>query len=61
MEGFIKDKSGAVINTDDSYYKQVLLLRKKRKEADSVNNRIANLENDISDIKSLLIKLIESK
>jgi hypothetical protein len=62
MEGFIKDKStGAIINTDNSYYNQVLLMRKKRKDAESLNSRVSNLENDISEIKSLLLQLIERK
>lgn len=61
-EGLVKDpNSGAVLNTDNN---ALDAYRKKKAAFDAVKDttdRMDRLENDLSDIKSLLQELIKSK
>ena len=57
-DGLYKDSStGAVINKDTSGYQQYMENRNKML---SDKERLDSLENDIHDIKSLLLKVLES-
>jgi len=60
----VRDKtSGALINTNvdefEAYRKARDLKLKEQQEKQDLANRISNLENDMSDIKGMLQKLLE--
>jgi len=60
--GYVVDKSTkAVINIDNTGYQKILEQRKKTKEMSHLNNRVERLENDISDIKEMLIKALNGR
>lgn len=60
--GYVIDESTkAVINIDNSGYQKILEQRKKNKEMSQLNNRVEKLENDISEIKELLIKALNGR
>jgi hypothetical protein len=53
-----KENKGAIINTDLN----ALNAYKKRKQiAEEQNNRMTKLENDMSDIKNLLLQLVNKE
>lgn len=55
--GLVRDKvTGAILNVNSSEIKQA---RARKKANNDHNERIANLENDIGDIKKLLGTLVE--
>ena len=57
-DGLYKDSStGAIINKDTSGYQQYVQNREKLL---SDKERLDSIENDINDIKTLLIKFLES-
>ena len=57
-DGFYKDtSSGAIVNKDNSGYQQYI---ENRERLLSDKERLDSIENDINDIKSLLIKVLES-
>lgn len=57
-DGLYKDSStGAIINKDNNSYQQYMENRNKML---SDKERLDSLENDIHDIKSLLLKVLES-
>jgi len=57
-DGLFKDSStGAVINKDTSGYQQYMENRSKML---SDKERLDSIESDINDIKSLLLKVLES-
>ena len=57
-DGFYKDtSSGAVINKNNSDYQQYV---ETRDRLFSEKERLDSIENDIHDIKSLLLKVLES-
>ena len=57
-DGFYKDtSSGAVINKNNSDYQQYV---ETRDRLFSEKERLDSIENDINDIKSLLLKVLES-
>ena len=57
-EGFYKDtSSGAVINKNNSDYQQYVETRDRLL---SEKERLDSIESDINDIKSLLLKVLES-
>jgi hypothetical protein len=61
--GLVRDaESNGIIHVDDATYKAYKLARdlekQKKLKEEMLNNRINNLENDISEIKSLLKELI---
>ena len=57
-DGFYKDtSSGAVINKNNSDYQQYV---ETRDRLFSEKERLDSIESDINDIKSLLLKVLES-
>lgn len=59
---YVRDKaSGAIINNDDSHYKAILAQRESQKQAQSLCNKMKELESELSDIKSLLVKVIDNR
>ncbi len=60
--GYVIDSStSAIINTDNSRYQKILENRKRSKEMTQLNDRVGRLENDISEIKELLIKALNGR
>jgi hypothetical protein len=61
VPGFYKDpETNAIINTNDDYmaYKSQ---RDKSKDYDNLKNKVNKMEGDISDIKNLLLQLVNGK
>ena len=59
---FARDKkSRAVINTDSTAYSAYKTARGDHLKIVHLNNQVNSLKNEISDIKSLLIELINGK
>jgi hypothetical protein len=61
VPGYYKDtETNVIINTSDEYqkYKQQ---RDKSKDYDALKNKVNKMENDISDIKNLLLQLVNGK
>jgi hypothetical protein len=63
---FIRDtKSMAIMNTDvnekNEYYNKVKLLRAQKEQINKMNSEIAELKNDIGEIKSLIRLLIDKQ
>jgi hypothetical protein len=62
---FRDEKSNAIINTDSQAYNSYIKLReqklKEKEEFDSFKNDLDCMKNEISEIKSLLHKLVENK
>ena len=57
QDGLVRDqKTGAIINVDDSAIES----RRKSKQFSSALDDINNLKNDVSEIKSLLRELIQN-
>lgn len=53
--------SGAIINMDDSYYKQILASRQHAKQTQDVCNRMSEIESELSEIKSLLQQIVNGR
>jgi hypothetical protein len=65
-EHLVRDKaSKAILNTDrkalEEYYRQRDLAKKELNEKQEMKDRIANLENNMQEIKSLLLELAQRK
>jgi hypothetical protein len=61
-EGFMKDIStGAFINTDDTAYARFVAQRASIKKNNDLCNRISAVENDLRDIKNLLIQVVNGR
>lgn len=59
---FVRDPmSGAVINTDDSYYRSILAVRQSQKESQELCQKLHDLESELSDIKNLLKQVVNGK
>lgn len=57
--GYLKDTvSGAIINTDDTYYQQILAERKRMKEQQAMCDEMNTLKSELSDIKNLLAQIV---
>lgn len=57
--GYLKDTiSGAIINTDDTYYQQILAERKRIKEQQAICDEMNTLKNELSNIKNLLAQIV---
>jgi hypothetical protein len=52
QHGFRKLNNGLIINTDETYYKQLKLQRSQRKATTEVIDKVEKLEQDIADTKS---------
>jgi hypothetical protein len=60
--GYVVDESTkAIINIDNSGYQKILEQRKRNKEMVQLNDRVGRLENDISEIKEMLIKALNGR
>ena len=60
--GYLKDtETGAIINNDEESYKKFLAAREANKKNNSICNRIEEVENDLRDIKSLLLQLVNGR
>lgn len=61
-DGYYRDmNTGALINMNDSEYERILLARKQKAEMSSLNDEVCNLKQEISEIKNLLMVLINGK
>lgn len=62
---FRDENSNAIINTDSQAYNSYIRLKeqklKEKEEFDSFKNDLDCMKNEISEIKSLLHKLVENK
>jgi TolA-binding protein len=63
---FVRDtKSMAIMNTDVSekneYYNKVKLLKSQKEQINKMNGEIAELKNDIGEIKSLMRQLLDKQ
>lgn len=56
--GFKKTPEGIIINTDDTYYKQLKAMRSQRKQNEEIVKKVESLESDISEIKNILLQLV---
>ena len=54
IPGFSRTSSGAIVNMDDTGYKDILDKRAAKRALGSVNNKIENLENSLNEIKDIL-------
>ena len=61
-EGYSRDTiTGAVINMDDTEYQRILLARKQKTEMASLTGEVSVLKQEISEIKNMLMVLINGK
>jgi hypothetical protein len=57
--GYVKDTdSGVIINNNEEEYKKFLAAREASKRNNSLCKRMAEVENELTEIKSLLLQLI---
>lgn len=57
--GYLKDtETGAIINNDEEEYKKFLAAREASKRNNNLCKRINEVENDLQDIKKLLLQLV---
>lgn len=60
--GFMKDTStGAFINTDDTSYAKFVAERSKTKNSKDLSNRISAVEDDLKEIKNLLLQVVNGR
>lgn len=61
-EGYMKDTtSGAFINTDDASYARFMAQRASLKKSNDLCNRIDAVENDLREIKNLLLQVVNGR
>ena len=61
-EGYMKDtSSGAFINTDDASYARFVAQRASIKKNNDLCNRISAVEDDLREIKSLLLQVVNGR
>lgn len=61
-DGFMKDTStGAFINTDDTSYAKFVAERSKVKNSKDLSNRISAVEDDLKEIKNLLLQVVNGR
>lgn len=53
--------SGAIINTNDSYYKQLVASRTQSKETQEVCQKMKALETELTQIKMMLQQVINGR
>lgn len=57
--GYLKDtESGVIINNNEEEYKKFLAAREASKRNNSLCKRMTDVENELRDIKSLLVQLV---
>jgi hypothetical protein len=62
QHGYLKDTdTGAIINNDEDSYRKFLAAREASKKNNSLCKRIEEVENDLRDIKSLLLQLVNGR
>jgi len=54
-------RSGALINTDDAYYKSIVAMRAERAKAEEVRCEMDQLRCELSEIKNLLKSVLSGK
>ena len=60
--GFLKDtNSGAIINNDDEAYRKFLAAREASKKNNALCKRIESVEDDLKDIKNLLLQIVNGR
>lgn len=60
IEGIYRDVSnGALLNKDSGSLEAYKKIKKKNSEIEQMKTKINNLETDISEIKHLLLKVVE--
>jgi hypothetical protein len=60
--GFYRDlNTNAVINMNDAEYQQILIARRKNKEISTIHSEVSVLKQEMSEIKNLLMVLINGK
>ena len=60
--GFMKDTStGAFINTDDKAYAKFVAERSNAKNSKDLCNRINAVEDDLKEIKNLLLQVVNGR
>jgi hypothetical protein len=58
-DGYMKDTStGAFINTDNDSYAKFVAERAKSKKSQDLSNRINAVEDDLREIKNLLLQIV---
>lgn len=59
---FIRDDlSGAIINTDDNYYKMILAKREEKQKSAKLQDELDCLKCELSEIKDLLNQVLNGK
>lgn len=57
--GYVKDTdTGVIINNNEEEYKKFLAAREASKKNNSLCKRMTDVENELRDIKSLLMQLV---
>lgn len=59
--GFKKTPEGLIINTDDTYYKQLKAMRSQRRQTEEVCKKMESLESEITEIKSMLLEVLNGR
>lgn len=61
-DGYMKDTTtGAFINTDDASYARFMAQRASIKKSNDLCNRIDAVENDMREIKNLLLQVVNGR
>lgn len=59
---FVKDQAtGMIINTDDNYYKSILVTRQQEKQAKEMCSELDSVKNELAEIKSLMEKVLNGR
>ncbi len=62
VPGLVKNKrTGAVINTNEGEYEQILAAREKRRQEESIHMQIKNMAEEIRNLKELVHRLVGNK
>lgn len=57
--GYVKDtETGVIINNNEEEYKKFLAARESSKKNNSLCKRMTDVENELRDIKTLLLQLV---
>ena len=60
VEGIVRDTTnGALLNRDNSALSAYKKIKKKNAEMEQMKVKVSNLDKDVSEIKTLLSKLLE--
>lgn len=52
-------KTKAILNTDDSYYKSVVAMRKTKKREDQLRSELENLQGKYDRLEALVLQLMD--